>query len=94
MAVIIFTRLTAKPGRRAELLSVLDELGIATRAEPGCAVFVAHAARDDADLVLGYEVFDDDDAVTAHRATDAVRIARDALDDLLVEEPRIDYALD
>jgi len=94
MAVVIFTRLIAKPGRREELLSVLGELGVATRAEPGCSAFVTHAARDDADVVLGYEVFDDDDAVTAHRATDAVRVARERLDDLLVEAPRIDYALD
>jgi autoinducer 2-degrading protein len=94
MAVVIFTRLTAKPGRREELLSVLDELAVATRAEPGCSVFATHAARDEADMVFGYEVFDDDDAVTAHRATDAVRVARERLDDLLVEAPRIDYALD
>ena len=94
MAVVIFTRLTAKPGRRDELLSVLEELGVSTRAEPGCSVFVTHAARDDANVVLGYEVFDDDDAVTAHRSTDAVRVARDRLDDLLREAPHIEYALD
>lgn len=93
MAVVIFTRLIAKPGRREELLGVLDDLGVATRAEPGCSAFAAYAARDDADVVLGYEVFDDDDAVAAHRDRDAVRVARERLDDLLAEAPRIDYAL-
>jgi len=44
--------------------------------------------------VLGYEVFDDDAAVEAHRGTDAVRAAREALDTLLVEPPSIHYALD
>jgi quinol monooxygenase YgiN len=93
VAVVIFTRLVAKPGRREELLQVLDELGVATRAEPGCETFVTHAARDDEHTVLGYEVFRDDDAVTEHRATDAVRVARERLDDLLVSPPVIDYAL-
>ena len=94
MPVVIFTRLTAKPGRREELLAVLDELGVATSAEPGCDTFVTHPARDQADVVLGYEVFRDDEAVAAHRATEAVRIARERLDDLLAEPPVIDYALD
>ena len=91
--VVIFTQLTAKPGRRDDLLALLDELSIATRAEPGNEVFVVHAARDDPDVVLGYEVFADEQAVTDHRTTDAVRHARDGLADLLVDDPVITYAL-
>lgn len=91
--VVIFTRLIAKTGRREELLAVLDELAIATRAEPGNESFVVHATRDDPDGVLGYEVFMDDGAVAAHRATDSVRRARGRLDDLLAEDPVITYAL-
>jgi quinol monooxygenase YgiN len=94
MPVVIFTRLTAKPGRREELLAVLNELGAATNAEPGCQRFVVHPARDEPDLVLGYEVFDDDNAVVAHRATDAVRVAQERLPDLLAVPPEIAYALD
>ena len=94
MPVVIFTRLTAKPGRRNELLAVLDELGAATSAEPGCQQFVVHAARDEPDLVLGYEVFVDDDAVVAHRATEPVRVATERLGELLAGAPEIVYALD
>jgi quinol monooxygenase YgiN len=94
MAVVIFTRLTAKPGRRDELLAVLDELSASTRAEPGNEMFVVHPARDVPDVVLGYEVFADDQAVADHRATDAVRRARERLPDLLIGDPVIDYALD
>ena len=92
--IIIFTRLRAKPGRRDALSAALDELARSTRAEPGCEVFAVHAARDEPDVILGYEVFRDEDAVTAHRATDAVAIARERLDELLVEPPTITYALD
>jgi len=90
--VVIFTRLTAAPGRGSDLLRILEELAIATRAEPGNEIFVVHTARDDPDVVLGYEVFRDDDALTAHRATDAVRVAQDRLGDLLAEAPVITYA--
>jgi len=92
VAVIIFTRLIARSGRRDELLAVLEELAVSTRNEPGNEVFVTHAARDEPDVVLGYERFVDDAAVDAHRATDAVRIAREKLDDLLTEPPEIAYA--
>jgi quinol monooxygenase YgiN len=92
MSVAIFTRLTAKPGKRQELLDVLNELAVATRAEPGNEEFIVHAARDESDVVLGYERFKDGSAIDDHRATDAVRIARERLDDLLVEPPEITYA--
>jgi quinol monooxygenase YgiN len=90
--VVIFTRLTAQPGRRAELLAVLEALGHETRAEPGNEVFVVHLARDEPDVVLGYEVFRDEQAVTDHRVTDAVRRARERLPELLAEDPTITYA--
>ena len=91
---IIFTRLVARPGNLDELLAALDELAVATRAEPGCEMFVVHPARDKADVVLGYEVFSDEEALTAHRATDAVAHARAQLAELLAEPPNITYALD
>jgi quinol monooxygenase YgiN len=90
--VVIFTRLTATPGRGDELLGVLEALAVATRAEPGNDVFVVHAARDEPDVVLGYEVFANDDALTAHRATDAVRVAQERLGGVLAEPPEIIYA--
>ena len=90
--VVIFTRLLAKPGRGAELLAILEDLATATRTEAGNDVFVIHAARDEADAVLGYEVFRDDDALVAHRVTDAVRVAEERLGDVLAEPPEIRYA--
>jgi quinol monooxygenase YgiN len=92
--VIIFTRLIAHEGRLAELREVLDELTVATRAEPGCEAFAVHAACDEPDVLLGYEVFRDDAALAEHRATEAVARARARLDGLLVAPPTITYASD
>ena len=93
MSVVIFTRLTAVPGRRDDLLAVLEELAVATRTEPGCEQFVVHAARDEPDTVLGYEVFADDGAIVDHRATEAVRVVQERLSDLLAGPPEIAYAI-
>lgn len=92
--VIIFTRLIAHEGRLDELRAVLDELTIATRAEPGCEVFAVHAARDEPGVLLGYEVFRDEAALAEHRATEAVARARARLDNLLAAPPVITYASD
>lgn len=89
----IFTRLTAKPGKRNELIAALEELATSTRAEPGNREFVAYPARDDTDVVLGYELFDDQAAVDAHRATQAVADARARLDELLAQPPEITYGI-
>jgi quinol monooxygenase YgiN len=92
--VVIFTRLVAREGRFDELRAALAELTMSSRAEPGCEVFAVHAARDEADVLLGYEVFRDDAALAEHRASEAVARARERLDGLLVEPPTISYALD
>jgi quinol monooxygenase YgiN len=94
MSIAIFTRLTAKAGRRDELLAALVELAVSTRAEPGNEQFVVYAARDEPDVVLGYELFADEAAIDAHRATEPVRVARERLDDLLAAPPVITYGLE
>ncbi len=90
--IVIFTRLTAQPGRRDDLVAALEALGAATRNEPGAEVFVLHPARDEPDLVLGYEVFTDDDALAAHRASEHVAVIGPQLQDLLAGPPEISYA--
>ncbi len=91
--VVIFTRLVATPGRGDELLAILEDLAGATRDEPGNDVFVVHAARDEPDVVLGYEVFCDGDALVEHRASNAVRVAQERLAGVLAEPPTITYAV-
>ena len=93
--VVIFTRLTALPGERDELLAALDELGVATRAEPGNEAFVVHPARDEPDVVLGYEVFRRRRCASPPTAPPRpCAWPRERLDDLLAAPPEITYALD
>jgi quinol monooxygenase YgiN len=90
--VAIFTRLTTHPGARDRLLAELERFGEAVRSEPGNEVFVVHAARDLPDVVLGYEVFRDDDALAEHRESDATAAMTARLPDLLAAPPEITYA--
>jgi quinol monooxygenase YgiN len=90
--VVIFTRLTAVPGRRDELVAALEALSDVARREPGAETFVVHPARDEPDVVLGYEVFRDDAALAEHRASAAVAAIGPRLEALLASPPEITYA--
>jgi len=89
---VIFTRLTARPGARDELLTELERFGEIVRAEPGNETFVVHAARDLPDVVVGYEVFRDEEALAAHRASPETAAMSDRLPALLAGPPEITYA--
>ena len=76
----------ARPGRRAELLALLRELVDAAESdEPGTLVYVMHEAVDDPDVVVSYEVFADEAALDAHKASPAVASVMPRLDALLAE---------
>ena len=90
--IVIFSRLEAPPGRRDELLAAFGALHDAVAAEAETVVFAMHAARDDPDVVLFYEVYADDDALAAHRDGDALRSVVPQLGALLARAPDITYA--
>ncbi len=90
--VVIFTRLTARAGLRDTLLEQLERFGEIVRAEPGNEAFEVYAARDLPDVVVGYEVFRDDEALAAHRASDATVAMTERLPALLAAPPEITYA--
>ena len=90
--IVIFSRLQAQPGRGAELAAAFDDLNDAVANEPGTITFTMHAARDDPDTLLFYEVYADDAALAAHREGNAVRAVVPRLDGLLAAPPEITYA--
>lgn len=90
--VVIFTRLTAKPGRREDLLASFDALFHAVAGEPGTEVFAMHAARDEPDVVCFYEVYRDDDALAAHRESPALHEIVGQLGELVAGAPEVVYA--
>ena len=90
--IVIFTRLRAAPGRGEALRALFEPLLTAAAAEPGTVAFAVHAARDDPDQLLCYEVYTDDEALAQHRGSRAVRDAVGRFDELLDAPPVVTYA--
>ena len=76
----------AHPGRRGELLELLRELvDAAATEEPGTLVYVMHEAADDPDTVVSYELFADEAALEAHKASPVVTAVMPRLGPLVAE---------
>lgn len=66
----LFVSLRAKPGRRDALLAAAKRQGALSRErEPGCLRFDVAIDVADPDHVLLYEIYRDQAALDAHRAT-------------------------
>jgi len=89
--IVIFAKLTAKPGKRDELARGLDAIRKDTESEPGTLVFTVHTARDDGDVVLCYEVYRDEEAMAEHREGTALLALMDVIGDLIEGAPELYY---
>lgn len=54
---------------RAEIRSILQNLGAASRQEPGCVNYIAHTLENDPDTVVIYEQYRDAEGLEAHRSS-------------------------
>ena len=63
----------ARPGRRDELLALLQELvDVAIADEPGTITYIFHTVDDEPDTVISYELFTDEAALAVHRDSPTV----------------------
>ena len=68
--MISFTvRMKFRSDDRARVAEILSALAQASRREPGCVTYIPHTIDGDADTVLIYEQYKDQQAVDAHRAS-------------------------
>jgi quinol monooxygenase YgiN len=78
-------QLTAREGKRDELVHVLTNYGNTLDGEPGTTLFTAAADVNDEDIVWLWEEFEDADAVRGHFEHDFFRALQLELTDLLAE---------
>jgi quinol monooxygenase YgiN len=57
------------PEDRAEIRSILQNLGSASRQEPGCVNYVAHSVESEPDVIVIYEQYRDAESLEAHRSS-------------------------
>jgi quinol monooxygenase YgiN len=70
----LLAKLTAKDGQRDALLSVIADLGMRNvSGEAGTEVYVAHKDQNDENVVWFYEMYSDNEALTAHGGSDAMK---------------------
>lgn len=66
--MITFTvRMRFAPEDHAEVRTVLQNLGAASRQEPGCVNYVTHFVEGDPNTVVIYEQYRDAESLEAHR---------------------------
>ncbi len=68
--MISFTvRMKFRSDDRARVAEILTALAQSSRLEPGCVAYIPHTVDGDADTVVIYEQYRDQQAVDAHRAS-------------------------
>ena len=87
--VAVIAKMTAKEGRRDELVKVLQELVDATESEPGTLFYAMNTSGTSPEDVWFYEVYRDNDALGAHGGSETMKKAGGALADLLAGRPEL-----
>ena len=82
----IIVKNVLKPGTRDDYLSaMLTNAAASVRDEPGCHRFDVLEAQEEPDTFYLYEIYDDADALQAHKETPHYRESRVVLADYVIE---------
>jgi quinol monooxygenase YgiN len=97
--IALIATFRAASGKRAQLLAQLREAVAATADEDGTLVYAAHASTADAESIVFYELYRDEEALAAHGKAMTRRPApwRDLIDgkvDLVRLDPVMAKGLD
>jgi quinol monooxygenase YgiN len=87
--VAVIAKITALPGLRDEVASVLSEVAAATESEAGTLLYFMNLDKADADVIWFYEVYADDAALAAHSGSDVMKAAGGKLRDKAAGRPEL-----
>jgi quinol monooxygenase YgiN len=94
LVIALFVRYRVQPGKMEEVVEALREMAPLARSEEGCREYLVQRARDDADALALYEVYDDENALAVHSETDHFkRIVVDRIVPMLESREREYYEL-
>jgi len=89
--IIISAVLKAKPGKEAELETLLTSLFSKVKQEAGVLEYVLHRAQGDAGKFFFYEKYKDQHAVDVHMSTSYLQEAFAKYDGLLSEKTEVEF---
>jgi (4S)-4-hydroxy-5-phosphonooxypentane-2,3-dione isomerase len=81
--VAILARVTVKEGKSGQYLAALKPLLEQARKEPGTLLYAVHRSADDPEVFWTTEVYADDAAFAAHRATEVHAAAEPVFTELI-----------
>ena len=85
----LLVRLTVNEGQRPALLDMLNTYADGLAEEPGTEIFVVSLDSDDANIVWLYEMFRDEEAAEAHRASAGFAVMMSQMPGLLAAPPAV-----
>jgi quinol monooxygenase YgiN len=92
MAYVLVARMVAKEGEEGRAAEIIDELGAASREEPGVVHYIAHRDPEDPRVFLMYEHYRDKAAFEEHGQTEHfTRLGPGALFGLMEDRRREFY---
>jgi len=87
--VAVIAKITALPGMRQEVVSVLSEVVAATRDEPGTLLYALNVDKAEEDVIWFYELYTDEAALAAHGGSEAMKAAGGKLRDKAAGRPEL-----
>jgi quinol monooxygenase YgiN len=87
--IAVLAKITAKEGQRDALVAEFEKLLGAVQSEEGTLVYALHTAADDPDVVWFYELYTDQEALSAHGKSEAMKAAGPSLGPLMAGRPEI-----
>ena len=81
--VAILARVTVKEGKAGQYLAALAPLLEQARKEPGTLLYAVHRSADDPEVFWTTEIYADDAAFAAHRATEVHAAAEPVFTELI-----------
>ncbi len=87
--VSVIAKLTAKQGKRDELVGHLGKLVAVVEEDPGALIYSVHLSRDEPDVVWFFELYTNQAALDAHAGSEALKSAGGGMADLLGGRPEL-----
>ena len=87
--VAVFARIPAQPGKRDELVKAMQAAIDNANKEEGTLVYILHTDDKEPDAVFFYEIYSDQDALTAHGTSDFMKEFGKSMRDLAGGRPEL-----
>jgi quinol monooxygenase YgiN len=89
--VAVFARIPCQPGKRDEFVKALEAAIDNANTEEGTLTYILHIDEKEPDTVFFYELYTDQDALTAHGTSDRFKEIGKSLRDLAGGRPELQF---